>query len=143
MPLARATCRRGSGWGWAIEVILIDSDRIPRSQCVTPHTIPLISPSVLARACAVSESRLYGLFSYSSRSLHSQSSWHLCYKLCFFILLGPYVTVYFSHSGYRGSESDGRVAVAILASRYNFYKSFSVKIKSSVNTRLTPYGMVK
>jgi len=52
------------------------------------------------------------------------------------------VTVGFSHSGYRGSESDGRVAVTIVASRYYFHKSFSVKIKSSVNTRLRPYGTI-
>jgi len=65
------------------------------------------------------------------------------YNWCYVTTIGSYVTVGFSHSGYRGSESDGRVAVVIVASRYNFYKSFSVKIKSSVNTRLRPYGMVQ
>ena len=54
----------------------------------------------------------------------------------------PYVANSFSQSEYSARESDGRVAVTIVASRYYFYGSFSVKIKSSVNTKLTPYGMV-
>ena len=55
----------------------------------------------------------------------------------------PYVAVSFSQSAYSAKESDGRVAVTVVAHRYYFYKSFSVKIKSSVNTKLRPYGMVK
>jgi len=56
-----------------------------------------------------------------------------------FFTVGPYVSVYFNHSEYSARESDGRVAVAIVASRYYFYKSFSVLVKASVNTRLRPY----
>ncbi|XP_065902578.1 uncharacterized protein [Dysidea avara] len=52
----------------------------------------------------------------------------------------PYVAVSFSQSAYSAKESDGRVAVTVVAHRYYFYKSFSVKIKSSVNTKLRPYA---
>jgi len=53
------------------------------------------------------------------------------------------VSVFFSHIEYSARESDGQVAVTIVASRYYWYKSFSVWIKSSVNTRLRPYGTVE
>ena len=62
--------------------------------------------------------------------------------VCFFTVV-PYASVSFSHSVYNARESDGKVAVTIVASRYHYSRPFAVKIKSSVSTHLRPYGMVK
>ena len=64
----------------------------------------------------------------------------------YYFSVGPYVgaQVSFRYNGYSARESDGRVAIIIVAYRHKyFYKSFSVKIKSSVDTRLKSYGIAK
>ena len=58
------------------------------------------------------------------------------------IVLDRYVTVSFNQSEYNVRESDGRVAVTIVAYRHYFYGSFPVKIRTRVNTHLRPYGTV-
>jgi len=63
--------------------------------------------------------------------------------VAFITLLGPHVAVSFNQGQYHTKGSDGKVPVTIVAYRYNFYKSFSVKIKSSVNIRLSSYGTAK
>ena len=49
----------------------------------------------------------------------------------------------FKQSEYWVKESDGRVAITILADRRYFNDSFYVKIRVSVNRDLKPYGTHK